>query len=209
VQALFSMQDEDLGNDQIVQGGGRPAGDTAIRLRVRDTETGELLPDGQAGELEIQADSNFAGYLDDPEATAAAIDAEGFFHTGDLAYLRGDGSFVYLARLGDAMRLGGFLVSPVEIESQLIALPGVASAQVVEIRQGDRPGCAAFVIPEAGAALDVDALRAGLRERLAAFKLPARIWVVDAFPVTQSANGTKVQRAALRRMAAERLAAED
>ena len=105
------------------------------------------------------------------------------------------------------MRLGGFLVSPVEIESQLMALPDVASAQVVEVRLDGKPACAAFVIPAAGAAPEAVALRDQLRPRLAAFKLPVRIWVVSEFPVTQGANGTKVQRAALRQMAAERLAA--
>lgn len=208
VQALFSMQDKIQGTEQIVKGGGRPAGDTAIQLRVRDAETGQLLPDGEAGELEVKADSNFVGYLNDPESTAQAIDAEGYFKTGDLAYLRGDGTFVYLARMGDAMRLGGFLVSPVEIESQLMALPDVALAQVVEVRVNDKPACAAFVIANAGAQPEPDALRVQLRERLAAFKLPARIWVVAEFPVTQGANGTKVQRAALRKMAAERLSSE-
>ena len=132
---------------------------------------------------------------------------DGFFKTGDLAYLRGDGSFVYLARMGDAMRLGGFLVSPVEVESELMAQPGVASAQVVEARVADKPVCVAFVIVIAsdGAAPTEAALRAQLRESLAAFKVPARIWVVTQFPVTDGANGTKVQRATLRKMAAERL----
>ena len=205
VQALFSMQDKDLSNAEIVKGGGRPAGDTAVQLRVRDAESGQLLPDGEAGELEVKADSNFIGYLNDPESTAAAMTPDGYFKTGDLAYLRGDGSFVYLARMGDAMRLGGFLVSPVEVESELMAQPGVASAQVVEARVADKPVCVAFVIASDGAAPTEAALRAQLRESLAAFKVPARIWVVTQFPVTDGANGTKVQRATLRKMAAERL----
>ncbi|MBJ6899960.1 AMP-binding protein, partial [Vibrio cholerae] len=88
---------------------------------------------GVSGEIEISAPSRFLGYFNNIEATREAITQDGFFRTGDIGRVRGDGAFVYEARAGDAMRLGGFLVSPGEIEDELKACPGVADAQVLAI----------------------------------------------------------------------------
>jgi fatty-acyl-CoA synthase len=206
VQALFSVQRPDATPEERAEGGGWPAAPDA-QVRVRDVKTGRLLPPGEVGELEIRAPGNFVGYLDDPQATAAAMDEEGFFRTGDLGRLREDGSFVYLTRRGDAIRLGGFLVNPVEIEDALGELDGVADAAVIAVEMDGQTRCVAFVAPEPGARLEEPALIAAARERMAGFKVPARIWVLDALPVTTSANGAKVQRAKLREMAMERLAA--
>jgi fatty-acyl-CoA synthase len=206
VQALFSMgRASDAFTDRI-EGGGWPMSPEA-KVRVRDTETGELAAAGISGEIEISAPSQFLGYFGNPVATRDAITADGFFRTGDIGRLRGDGSFVYETRAGDAMRLGGFLVAPGEIEDELKSCPGVADAQVVAVDLKGQARCVAFVIP-AREPPKQDALIARLRERLAAYKVPARIYVVDAFPVTESANGVKIQRARLRAMALERIAAE-
>jgi len=181
------------------------------RLRVRDTETGELAAQGVSGEIEISAPSRFLGYFNNPEATRDAITADGFFRTGDIGRLRGDGSFVYETRAGDAMGLGGFLVAPGEIEDELKSCAGVADAQVVAVDLKGQARCVAFVIPAQGPHTEPprqDELVARLRERLAGYKVPARIYVVDAFPVTDSANGVKIQRARLRAMAMERITAE-
>ena len=177
------------------------------KVRVRDAETGELAARGIAGEIEISAPSRFLGYFHNAEATRDAITADGFFRTGDIGRLRGDGSFVYETRAGDAMRLGGFLVAPGEIEDELKSCTGVADAQVVAVDLNGQARCVAFVIA-AGAPPPQETLVARLRERLAGYKVPARIYVVDAFPVTDSANGVKIQRAKLRAMAMERIAAE-
>jgi len=217
VHALFSIQaapDPRIGFDrplaQRLEGGGVPT-NPAAEIRVRDVDTGALLPPGQAGLLEIRSDSNFAGYLHHPEATAAAIDAEGFFRTGDIGLLRdGDpqGSFVYLTRHGDAIRLAGYLVAPADIEEELKAAPGVASAQVVALDIAGKSRAVAFVIAQPGATVDPAAVIAHAEARMAAFKVPARVWVVDAFPVVNSANGTKIQRNKLRELAQQRVAAE-
>jgi fatty-acyl-CoA synthase len=108
------------------------------------------------------------------------------------------------------MRLGGFLVSPEEIEAVIQAQPGVAGVQVVAASNGESdPVPVAFVRPAAGTALDEAALRARCREQLARFKVPARIVAVDAFPTVDGPNGPKVQRVRLREMAQTLLREEE
>ena len=206
VQALFSIGRRSDAFADRIEGGGWPMSPDA-KVRVRDVETGALAADGVSGEIEISAPSRFLGYFNNPEATREAISADGFFRTGDIGRLRGDGSFVYETRAGDAMRLGGFLVAPGEIEDELKSCAGVADAQVVAVDLKGQARCVAFVIPTSEPPLQ-ETLIARLRERLAGYKVPARIYVVDAFPVTDSANGVKIQRARLRAMAMERIAAE-
>jgi fatty-acyl-CoA synthase len=196
VQALFAVAE---GKNRLL-GGGVPVSSQA-RLTVRDPQTGNTLPSGASGELWIHAPSRFIEYLDDPAATERAIDADGLFRTGDLACLAGT-SFVYEARIGDAMRLGGFLVSPEEIEAVIQAQPGVAAVQVVAASRGMAdPVPVAFVQPSAGAEVDEASLRARCLEQLARFKVPERIVVVESFPIIESPNGPKVQKLRLREMA--------
>ena len=206
VQALFSLQQPSLSLDERVEAGGAPASPNTV-IRIRDVDSGKLLSPGQSGEIEIWADTNFAGYLNNPQASQAAVDKDGFFHTGDIGYLREDGSFVYQTRQGDAMRLAGYLVSPAEIEDVLKAQPGVADVQVVAIDIATRTRGVAFAIALPGCQLDEARLLAAAAGTLAAFKVPAHVWVVDSFPVTQGANGTKIQRVKLREMALEKQAA--
>jgi fatty-acyl-CoA synthase len=206
VQALFSIARPGDAFADRIEGGGWPMSPEA-QVRVRDVETGELVPSGVSGEIEISAPSRFLGYFNNVEATHEAITQDGFFRTGDIGRLRGDGAFVYETRAGDAMRLGGFLVSPGEIEDELKSCPGVADAQVVAIDLKGQARCVAFVIP-GKTPPQQEVLTGRLRERLAGYKIPARIYLVDGFPVTDSANGVKIQRARLRTMAMERIAAE-
>lgn len=205
VQALFSLQRQDAPAAECAVGGGYPAAPQA-RVRVRDLETGNLAEPGVVGEIEIRAPGNFAGYLDDPEATAAVVDDEGYFRTGDLGRLRGDGSFVYLTRRGDAIRLGGFLVNPAEIEDALAHLDDVREAAVIAVPIDRQVRPVAFVTLEPGRRLDEAALIRGARERIAGYKVPVRIWQLDDLPMTVSANGAKLQRAQLRELALARLA---
>jgi fatty-acyl-CoA synthase len=195
VQALFAIAED----DNRLLGGGVPVSGQA-RLAVRDPETGTPLPAGSSGELWIDAPSRFIGYLENPAATERAIGADGMFRTGDLARLEGAG-FVYEARLGDAMRLGGFLVSPEEIEAVIQALPGVAGVQVVAAARAGDPVPIAFVKLREGVAVPEATLRTQCSERLARFKVPERIVILDRFPIAESPNGPKVQRVKLREMA--------
>lgn len=206
VQALFSIGRADVAFADRIECGGWPMCPEA-RVRIRDSETGELAPAGVSGEIEIDAPSRFLGYFRNPQATAEATTSDGFFRTGDIGRLRADGSFIYETRAGDAMRLGGFLVGPGEIEDELKACDGVADAQVVAIDVGTQARCTAFVIAKPGAVPRESDLIAHVKARLAGYKVPARIFFIDAFPVTDSANGVKIQRAKLRAMAMERIAA--
>lgn len=204
VNAIFSIQPSEMAPDERLKGGGRPASADA-EVRVRDKETGRLLPPGERGEIEIRAPTNFIEYYRNPEATDEAIDGEGFFRSGDIGYVRGDGTFVYVARAGDAIRLSGFLTDPAEIEDALKTLPGVADAQVVGVEVAGQTRPAAFVIAAPDGIVEADII-AGAREILAAYKVPVRVITCDGFPTTESANGVKVQRAKLRSMAADAIA---
>lgn len=205
VLALFSAQQSHLPVEECIKGGGMPAAGALASVRVRDVETGAVLPPGESGEIEIRSPSNFLGYMNDPDATAEVVDAEGYFITGDVGYLREDGSFVYKTRKGDAVRLAGFLVNPQEIEGFLKDLDGVADAQVVAVDIDGTARAVAFVIEQSGYDLSETDLIQQAREHIAPFKVPARVWFVDEYPVTLSSNGLKTQRNKLRDMARERL----
>jgi fatty-acyl-CoA synthase len=183
-----------------VKGGGRPVSD-AIRIRVADPETGVVLRPGETGELQVKGYNVLAHYLGNPAATAKAITADGWYRTGDLAVDDGDGAFTYLCRNSDALRLRGFLVEPAEIEQFLMDHPGVETARVVGVRtaQGDVP---IGFVTLTDRSLTEAALRAHCKGRLAAFKIPARIEILDAFPVTAGTNGAKIRTEELRRRAA-------
>ena len=204
VQAFFSRQPLEAAPERRLLGGGIPL-DPEGRVRVRDPESGRLLAVGEAGEIEIAGPSLMREYVENPAATREAISEDGFVRSGDLGYLTDDGGFVYLARMGDAMRLGGFLVSPAEIEGHLNEHPAVRGAQVVGVDTEHGPRPVAFVTVAAGGGFDEEALRDHCGQSLARFKVPARIFAVDEFPTTRSANGTKIRRAELRRMAEDRL----
>ncbi len=211
VQAFFSRQPLDAAPERRLLGGGVPL-DPAAAVRVRDPGSGRLLAAGgaadEAGEIELAGPSLMRGYFENPDATRETITGDGFVRSGDLGYLTDGGGFVYLGRMGDAMRLGGFLVSPAEIEGHLNEHPAVRGAQVVGVDTEGGPRPVAFVVPDRGAGFDEEALRDHCGRSLARFKTPARIFAVDEFPTTKSANGTKIRRAELRRMAEERLASD-
>ncbi len=204
VQALFALQPHTLPLAERIEGGGRTVSGQA-EVRIRGVDGDGLMPPMQSGEIEIRSPGNFVGYLDNPDATAAAMTPDGFFRTGDIGCLRMDGTFVYQARRGDAMRLSGYLVSPAEIEDVLARIPGVAQVQVVPIQVSGSERCGAFVIRAPECPLTESGITEQAGSRMASFKVPARVWFVDEFPTTQSANGTKIQKARLREMARELL----
>ena len=164
-------------------------------------EAGFMIEGGTDGELLLAGPSLFDRYLDNPAATAAAK-AGGYFRTGDRAHGEA-GGFVFDGRLGDALRLGGFLVNPLEIESFLEAQNGIAAAQVVAVEGVRGVVPFAFVLGEGGQEIDEAAVLDLCSARLARYKVPVRIVRLDAFPTTIGPNGPKITRARLREMAAE------
>jgi fatty-acyl-CoA synthase len=197
VQALFAFAPD----SRRMSDGGVPASREA-EFKICDPDRGTPMPDGEDGELLLRAPSLFDSYLDNPQATARAFTDDGYFRSGDLAR-RVEPGFVYKTRLGDSLRLGGFLVNPEEIESFLQTLPGVAQAQVVAVERGGERVAFAFVVAAPGAEPDEAELLAACRASLAAYKRPARIVTLERFPTTESANGVKIQRAKLREMAGD------
>lgn len=172
---------------------------------MRDPESGALLGVGEAGELEIAGPSRMIEYYENPEATAEAVTEDGFIRTGDLGVLEPDGGFEFLSRMGDVLRLGGFLVAPAEIEAEIQSHPTVESVQVVGAGSASGNRAVAFVVPAPGCAVEEAAVQAHCAQQLAKYKVPARVVPVDAFPVTESANGIKIQRGKLRAMAEDLL----
>jgi fatty-acyl-CoA synthase len=169
---------------------GRPLSHTAVR--IVDPQTGQTVPVGETGELITRGYAVMPGYYDDPAATAAAIDADGWLHTGDLAKMDERGYCTIDGRLKEMIIRGGENIYPREIEAVLFSHPDVADAAVVGIpdeRWGEQ--VAAFVRPAAGHTPDPAALFSYCRARLAPFKAPQFWAVVDDFPLTGSG---KVQK---------------
>ena len=200
VQALYARQPLNLPIAKRKLGGGMPVSPLA-HVRVRDPETGDLLGPGQPGMLEMAGPSLMVGYYGNEQATAAAMTADGYVRTGDLGQLDGRGGFTYLSRMGDVLRLSGFLVNPLEIEMHIQKMPGISGCQTVAVPRPEGVRAVAFVILEPGAALDEAATIAHCKHGLANYKVPARVFAIDDFPKTPSPNGFKIQRTKLREMA--------
>jgi len=171
------------------------------RVRISDPETGEILKHGESGEIEILSPSRMVGYLDQPEATTKALSADGFFKTGDLGYALSDRQFVFQTRMGDSMRLSGFLVNPAEIEQVVERLPNVKACQVVAGTHGTKTLPVAFVIMHDHARADPESWTRECKRLMAGYKVPVRFEVVTSFPSVESANAVKIQKHKLREMA--------
>lgn len=184
---------EDLAEDRA-ETLGRPLPRTEVK--VVDPESGETVSTGRIGELCTRGYHVMTGYFDDPEATAAAIDGDGWLHTGDLASMDERGYFHIEGRLKDMIIRGGENVYPREIEQVLFAREDVADVAVVGVPDEEwGEQIAAFVRPAAGHAPSEQELFAYCRERLASHKTPRHWAFVDDFPLTASG---KVQKFVLR-----------
>ncbi len=144
-------------------------------------DAGKVLGAGEVGEISLRSVCNFIGYWQNPEATKEAITADGWFRSGDLGYLDADGYVFIVDRKKDIIIRGGENISCIEVEQAIYAHPDVAEASVFGLpdeRFGELP--VAVYLPEPGTNLDEDALRAFLQERIAPFKVPVKLWQVDA-----------------------------
>jgi len=165
-----------------------------VALKVVDPHRGEVVEVGDVGELCVKSPFIMHGYHDMPEATAAAIDPEGFLHTGDLCTLDERGYVRFVGRTKEMIVRGGENIYPKEVEDALHEHAAVADVAVVGVPDA-RYGEIAIAFVRAAAAVTGDELRTFVRGRLAAFKCPADFVFVDEFPLTGSG---KVQKFALR-----------
>lgn len=165
-------------------------------VRIADPETGAVLPAETIGMIEVAGPNVFKGYWRQPEKTKAEFRPDGFFITGDLGKIDAAGYVHILGRGKDLIITGGFNVYPKEIEGEIDALPGVNESAVIGVPHKDfGEGVTAVVVPTKGASLSEAGILAALEGRLAKFKQPKRVIIVDELPRNTMA---KVQKNVLR-----------
>ena len=178
-----------------------------IEVRVIDPETGLDCPPNVPGELCCRGYNVMKGYYGMPEATANAIDTDGWLHSGDIGTVDEDGYYRITGRIKDMIIRGGENIYPREMEEFLYTMPGIEDAQVVGVpdeKYGEVVG--AFVRLTAGADISEGDVQEFARARMARYKAPKYVFFVDEFP--QTASG-KIQKYKLREMAAETLGLTD
>ncbi len=164
-----------------------------VEVRVVD-DAGTPLPPGSPGEIVIRGYNVMKGYFDNPEATAEAIDADGWLHSGDIGIQDEAGNVTITDRKKDMFIVGGFNAYPAEIEAALLERGDLAQVAVVGVPD-DRLGevGVAFVVPRAGAAVDPAEVIAWSRARMANYKVPRRVEVVDALPMNATGKVVKFE----------------
>jgi fatty-acyl-CoA synthase len=192
---LLTMVRLDASAEDRAETLGTPLPQTEIQ--IADVATGAPVPVGQSGELCARGYLVMRGYHDAPEATAAVIDADGWYHTGDLASIDGRGYLRIEGRIKDMIIRGGENIYPREIEDALFAHPAVAEVVVIGVPdQTWGEVVAAFIRPVPGQPAPApEELRTWCRERLAPYKTPLHWVFTDAFPMTPSG---KIQKYKLR-----------
>ncbi len=174
-----------------------------VEIRIVDPGSRETVPRGASGELCTRGYSVMSGYWNDPERTSEAIDAEGWMHTGDLATMDAEGYVNIVGRIKDMVIRGGENVYPREIEEFLYSHPDIADVQVIGVpdeRYGEE--LMAWIIPRPGALVDREQLKEFCQGRIAHYKIPRYVKLVDEFPMTVTG---KVQKFKMREQAIEEL----
>ncbi|MCC0021408.1 MAG: AMP-binding protein [Nitratireductor sp.] len=184
---------------------GKPLPD--IEVKIFNPETGAQLPDGETGEIWSRGYCNMLGYYKKPEETARTLTIDGWLRTGDVGRFREDGRLEYIGRLGDGYKSKGFNVSPGEIEYVINSFDEVETSAVVGIPwPGENDIGIAYVIAKAGRQITEEELHQRLKSRLASYKQPRHIFIVDSLPLTSGTG--KVQKFKLKEDANSRLAGE-
>lgn len=175
-----------------------------LEVAIMDPATLAPMPAGEPGEIWVRGYSIMLGYYKKPEETARALTPDGWLRTGDWGRQDETGRVTLLGRLGDTYKSRGFNVSPAEVEYVLQRHPAVETCAIVGVPD-DRHGEVgiAFVVPAAGETAQEDDLLGYLRPKIAAYKMPARVFLTDALPLTSGTG--KVQKFKLRAEALERL----
>lgn len=171
------------------------------QVAVLNPETGEIVPDGVQGEMCCKGYLQMKGYYKNPEATAQVIDKNGWLHSGDLGVKDPDGNYRITGRIKDMIIRGGENISPMEIEDFLYKMEQIKDVQVVAIaspRYGE--DVAAFVIKHPETDLQPEDVRDFCQGKIARYKIPRYVFIVNEFPLTGSG---KIQKFKLREMAVE------
>lgn len=201
VWAFVTVSNPSHSREQRIHTSGYPMND--YEFRIVDPETGQERAAGEPGEIWIRGYAVMQGYWEKPVETAEVLDAQGWVHSGDLGMLRDDGNLVFMGRYKDMLKVGGENMSPAEVEAFVRAMPEVIDAAVVgypDRRLTEVP--VAFAVLEPGHALTLETLDSRCRGKLASYKIPRHLLVVDALPMTPSG---KVRKVELREMALSRL----
>ena len=173
-----------------------------VECKIIDPETGEDLPDGENGEFVARGYNIMKGYYKMPGATAQAIDADGWLHTGDLACRRPDGNYNITGRLKDMIIRGGENIYPKEIEEFIYTCPKVRDVQVIGVpdeQYGEE--IMACIILKDGESMTEDEMKDYIRAHMARHKVPRYIEYVDAFPMNAAG---KILKYKMREAAAEK-----
>lgn len=173
-----------------------------LEVEVHDPETGDKLPYGSIGELWYRGPAMFDGYFRDQELNAEVFDERGFFRTGDICELDGDGRVTFLSRLKDMLKVGGENVAAAEVEGFLLTHPAVALAQVVaapDERYVEVP--AAYIQLKPDEEATEQEIIDFCKDEIATYRIPRYVRFVDEWPM----SGTKIQKFALRELIAGEL----
>jgi fatty-acyl-CoA synthase len=187
---VITMSRVDDGIEKRVSTVGSACPNTEVK--IIHPENGETVPVGQCGELCTRGYLVMKGYDDDPEASARAVDSDGWLHTGDLAVMRTDEYFHVTGRAKDVIIRGGENIYPREVEEFLYTHPSVAAVEVVglpDVRLGEV--VAAWVRLKPGASATEEELQQHCRGKIAHFKIPRWIRFVEEFPMTVTGKTQK------------------
>jgi fatty-acyl-CoA synthase len=193
--STFVRRDDTLGNRCGTVGQAMPH----TEVKIIDPSTGRIQPRGEAGEFCARGYLVMRGYWNDPERTDEAIDGGHWMHTGDLATMDENGYVRVVGRIKDMVIRGGENIYPREIEEFLYSHPSVADVQVIGVpdeRYGEE--LMAWIIPRSGAALSEEAVREFCQGKIAGYKIPRYMKLVDSFPMTVTG---KVQKFKMRETA--------
>ncbi|WP_332644776.1 AMP-binding protein, partial [Aeromicrobium sp.] len=186
-----TRSDDDLDRRTATIGRAHPH----VEIKIVDPVTGETVERGEPGEFCTRGYSVMLGYWNDDEKTAEAIDAEGWMHTGDLAVMREDGYCAIVGRIKDMVIRGGENIYPREIEEFLYTHPGVEDVQVIGVpdeKYGEEL-CAWIKMKPGAEPLDAVAVKEFAAGKLAHYKVPRYVLVVDEFPMTVTGKVRKIE----------------
>jgi len=178
---------------------GRPI--RGLDLKITDDSRNEV-PQGKVGEITVRGENLFSGYYKQPELTEASFDSDGFFYTGDLGKIDENGRLIVVGRKKEMIIRGGFNVFPAEVEEQIALIEGVQLVAVVGVpdqTMGER--ICACVVPEPGRQLVPEEIIGFCKERLANYKVPDYVEVMDSFPMTTT---NKIQKFEIRDLLTEK-----